>query len=149
MKPALPSPLSKFEQRDQLKPKHVCVLPSPTSLPMHVSCPACTHPMYHLPWQSTAPDQARPLLQRGVRQRWERAGLFQILLNPAAACWQCQGMSAHPWINERLPSLCLFLGLLSHTICMVLPSPLSMHGLSQNATRSLTDRWGLKQWGAI
>lgn len=30
-----------------------------------------------------------------------------------------------------------------------LPSPLSMHGLSQNATRSLTDRWGLKQWGAI
>lgn len=24
-----------------------------------------------------------------------------------------------------------------------------MHGLSQNATRSLTDRWGLKQWGAI
>lgn len=124
MKPALPSPLSKFEQRDQLKPKHVCVLPSPTSLPMHVSCPACTHPMYHLPWQSTAPDQARPLLQRGVRQRWERAGLFQILLNPAAACWQCQGMSAHPWINERLPSLCLFLGLLSHTICMVVAKPI-------------------------
>lgn len=24
-----------------------------------------------------------------------------------------------------------------------------MHGLSQNATRSPTDRWGLKQWGAI
>lgn len=81
--------LSKYDQRAQCKPKHVCVLPSPTSLPMHISCPACTHPMYHLPWQSTAPDQTRPLLQRGVGRWW---GVLQMLLNPAAACWQCHGM---------------------------------------------------------
>lgn len=39
-----------------------------------------------------------------------------------------------PWAAVKLSVWCL-------------PSTLSMHSLSQNATRLLTDRWGLKQWG--
>lgn len=66
--------------------------------PHRCPCTSHAHPLYHLPWQGTAPHQARIPLKRGVGQLMSRA--LQMLLNPAAACWQ-----------STLP--CLFLGLLS------------------------------------
>lgn len=98
------------------------------------------HPMYHLPWQPTAPDQARPPLQK--RGGSEMKGTSDA---PQSSC-SLLAMSRHA---SRLMSPPLPVPWAAVPLSVWrLPSPLSMHGLSQNATRSPADRWGPKQWGS-
>lgn len=84
----------------------------------------------------------RPSLQREVGSGMKGApDVPQSSCSLLATSWHASGLMS--------PPLCLFLGLLSRYLYTARQAPLSMHGLSQNATRSPTDRWGLKQWGAV
>ena len=134
--------LSKYDQCAQCEPKHVCVFSSPSSLPMHISCPACTHPMYHLPWQSPAPDQARPLLQRGAGQRSGGGGggsrCTSIQLQPVGyvTAWQhSPGLMTPP-----LPIPACYLGCCP-TICMVPAKPI-IHAQFKSKCHTLT-HWSM------
>lgn len=92
----------------------------------------------------TGPDHCskeRWVVDGGVGGGGRRSRCSSIQMQPVGSVMAC------PSINEPPPLLVPWAAVPISVWC--LPSPLSMHGLSQNATRSLTDRWGLKQWGAI